>query len=72
MSEAVTEVRRQILRNIEAGRPPYDGFIGSSAGGALRSMQRWTKWHRYITYDTDVSRLALTDLGKRELYEEQT
>lgn len=59
----ITDIRRQILRNIHQGLKPYDGFTGSQAGGALRSVQTWRDWWHYITYDTDRQTLTLTDAG---------
>jgi hypothetical protein len=60
----ITDVRRQVLRNIHEGKmDPYDGFDGSQRGGAVRSMQMLRRPWVYLTYDYPTDRWSLTPAG---------
>lgn len=66
MAMKLTAVRRRILENIRDGKDPYDGFAGSSYGGAFRSVQSWREIFDLLEERKDVG-LVLTDKGVKAL-----
>lgn len=69
----LTEVRRRILQNIADRKDPYEGFSGSSLGGAIRSLQTMLGLYPLIDLDDgeapddNSTRYVLTSKGKRAL-----
>lgn len=62
----LTAVRLQVLQNIADGKNPYDGFEGSSYGGAIRSVQCWRGLEELVMPDQD-GHGKLTDAGRKAL-----
>lgn len=56
---------RAMLENVAEGKHLFDGFEGSSRGGAVRAFQFWRDGIRLITADGD--KLKLTDAGRKAL-----
>lgn len=60
MTDPITPTRMQVWRNIYEGRDPYDGFTGSSLGGAVRSIGQ-VNWDGFVSWDAQHKRFELTD-----------
>jgi hypothetical protein len=66
VSRRLTDVRRRVLQNVADGKQPYDGFEGSSYGGAIRSVQCWHGLEGLVMPDQD-GHGKLTDAGRKAL-----
>jgi hypothetical protein len=56
---------RALLENVAEGKQLFDGYEGSSLGGAVRAFHFWREGNRLIVVDGD--NLKLTDAGRKAL-----
>lgn len=63
----MTAVRRRILLNVQQGKDLYATFEGSRLGGAIRSVQMWPNFWKYVEYEPLRNTGKLTEAGVKAL-----